>query len=73
MLTPEQATDLQRHVEKHAFDMLDIIERLSKLERRQVQEDLRKRLYRGFTISGIMILMAMQWWGFTEILRHLVG
>jgi Na+/H+ antiporter NhaC len=71
MMTPDQATELQQHVERQAFDMLDIIERLSKLERHQAQEDLRKRLYRGFTIGGIMILMAMQWWGFTEILHHM--
>jgi hypothetical protein len=70
-MTPGQTADMQATVESQAFEIQRITAKLREFEAHQNQEDLRKRLYRAFTIGGIMAILAMQWWGVAEILQHL--
>ena len=70
-MTPDQNIELQSTVERIAFEIQDMRARLLYLELNDKIEDTRKRIFRTAVIAGIAAMLAMQWWGFSQILAAL--
>ena len=68
-MTPLQLANMQAAVEKTVYEIERLSIEIEKIKARADQEDLRKRLYRVFSILGIMALMATQWWGFYTVIE----
>jgi hypothetical protein len=72
-MTPNQILEIQNAVERMAFELHDVQSRVLHLEVSARHEDTRKRIFRTIVIMGIAAVLAMQWWGFSEILTRLGG
>ena len=70
-MNEDQKLEMQTAVELIAFEMADVKKRLLSLERSTRHEDVRKRVFRTAVVFGIMATLAMQYWGFTQILHRL--
>ena len=71
MITSEQATEMQQATELASYDIKRLTAEIRELERRMDNEDMRKRLFRMAMITGLMVMMAMNYWGFSTVIQIL--
>ena len=70
-LTTDQATEMQQAVELASYDIQRLSAEIKELERRMDNEDVRKRLFRMAMITGLMVMMSMNYWGFSTVIQIL--
>jgi hypothetical protein len=70
-LTTDQATEMQQAVELASYDIKRLSAEIKELERRMDNEDVRKRLFRMAMITGLMVMMSMNYWGFSTVIQIL--